>query len=101
MPNGSLKVGDGARIAHYHGLDAPFPKHEINQLRDLDGAIVKRITRNFVWLELWNGQKSRVPRKWVCNMIFGHISLPCPFCGYEPKRQRPPKFQKIRTMPNP
>lgn len=81
-----LKVGDTVHVAEMHGWDSPFPKNELDQLRDLDGGIVTRVTRGFVWLDLRNGQKSKVPRKWVCSYrIFGHQSVPCPYCGYGSK----------------
>ncbi len=78
-----LKVGDTAHLAEMRGWDTPLPKDQLDQLRDIDGGTIKRITRNFVWVALDDGRISRVARKWVCTYIMiGHQAVPCPLCGY-------------------
>jgi hypothetical protein len=78
-----LKVGDTAHLAEMHGWDAPLPKDQLDQLRDIDGGTIKRITRSFVWVALHDGRTSRVARKWVCTYIMiGRQAVPCPWCGY-------------------
>jgi hypothetical protein len=79
-----LEIGKTAYLANFHREGAPFAESELAQLRDIDGSIVRRVTRSFVWLELQDAEKSRVPRRYVCSSrMIGHPFLPCPSCGYE------------------
>jgi hypothetical protein len=79
-----LEIGKIAYLANFHREGAPFAESELAQLRDIDGSIVRRVTRSFVWLELQDAEKSRVPRRYVCSSrMIGHPFLPCPLCGYE------------------
>lgn len=60
-----LGAGDTAYLAQYAGSGTRFPQNELDRFQDIDGSVVRRVTRSFVWLELTDGNKSRVPRKWI------------------------------------
>jgi hypothetical protein len=79
----NLKAGDTVYKAQFRGLDSPIPQNEIDQLRDVDGSVVRRVTRNFAWLDLRNGGLSKLHRVRICtHQMYGHPTIPCPWCGY-------------------
>lgn len=79
----NLKVGDTVYKAQFRGLDTPIPQNEVDQLKDVDGSVVRRVTRNFAWLDLRNGGRSKLHRARICtHEMCGHPTVPCPWCGY-------------------
>jgi hypothetical protein len=76
-----MKVGDVAYLAQYAGAGAHFPQNELSRFQDIDGSVVRRVTSDFVWLELKDGNKSEVPRKWCCLLdVIDCFLLFCYYC---------------------
>jgi hypothetical protein len=85
----TLRPGDTVYKAQFCGLDSPIPQNEIQQLCDVDGRKVSRVTRNFTWVDLQNGHRSKLHRARICtHMMFGHPTVPCPWCGYGEEKGR-------------